>query len=195
MCGAGAGSGRGVTHSFDEACPYCQASGTLQGNRCPFCEGEGSTSPNLLRWARRFLRLAREVSTWSKDPSTQCGAVIVRPDRSICSLGYNGFPRGFRDDTALYTDREIKYDRVVHAEMNAILSAREPLRGYVLFTYPFMPCSRCAVHVAQAGLAEVWAPRCPEAKQERYREVFERSRAWLREGGVRLRELETIDDQ
>jgi hypothetical protein len=33
------------------------------------------------KWDRRFLGLAAEVAGWSKDPSTQVGAVIVRPDR------------------------------------------------------------------------------------------------------------------
>ena len=29
------------------------------------------------KWHLRFLRLAREVSSWSKDPSTQVGCIIV----------------------------------------------------------------------------------------------------------------------
>jgi deoxycytidylate deaminase len=35
---------------------------------------------------------------WSKDPSTKVGAVIVRPDLTVASIGYNGFPRGMSDD-------------------------------------------------------------------------------------------------
>ena len=49
---------------------------------------------NREKWDRRFLRLAREVASWSKDPSTKVGAVLVDPlDNTIVSLGYNGFPR------------------------------------------------------------------------------------------------------
>lgn len=29
------------------------------------------------KWNRRFVELAKNVSTWSKDPSTKVGAVIV----------------------------------------------------------------------------------------------------------------------
>ena len=49
------------------------------------------------KWDRRFLALAEHVADWSKDPSTKTGAVIVRPDRTIASMGYNGFPRGMAD--------------------------------------------------------------------------------------------------
>lgn len=111
-----------------------------------------------MKWDRRFLEMAAFVSRWSKDPSTQCGAVIVRPDNTIASLGFNGFPRGLRDDPHLYEDRSLKYPRVIHAELNAILSAREPVRGYTLYTFPagLAPtCDRCAVHVIQAGIGRV----------------------------------------
>ncbi len=46
------------------------------------------------KWDKRFLKLAREISTWSKDPSSKIGAVIVNDERRILATGYNGFPRG-----------------------------------------------------------------------------------------------------
>ena len=52
----------------------------------------------------RFLRLAREVSTWSKDPSTKVGAVIVGDNGQVISQGYNGFPEALmiqRSDTTI----------------------------------------------------------------------------------------------
>ena len=48
------------------------------------------------KWDQRFLDLAREVSTWSKDPSRQIGCIAVR-DRKILATGYNGFPKGIDD--------------------------------------------------------------------------------------------------
>lgn len=51
-----------------------------------------TTAFNQAEWDRRFLKIAREVATWSKDPSTQVGAVIVDPDQRVVSLGYNGPP-------------------------------------------------------------------------------------------------------
>ncbi|WLB77042.1 deoxycytidylate deaminase [Bradyrhizobium elkanii] len=82
------------------------------------------------RWDRYFLKVAQAVSTASKDPSTKVGAVIVRPDRTMASFGYNGFPRGIADTDERLNNREVKYDLVVHGEINAILTAREPLHGY-----------------------------------------------------------------
>ena len=87
----------------------------------------------LERWDRHFLALAEHVASWSKDPSTQTGAVIVRPDRTIASVGYAGFPRGCDDSDSLYADRNEKYARIVRCEMNAVLSAREPLQGRPAF--------------------------------------------------------------
>lgn len=105
-------------------------------------------------WDYRFLDLAEHVGRWSKDPSTKVGAVIVRPDRTIASLGYNGFPRGVADQ---YEDREHKLLRTVHAEMNAILSSRDQLNGCTLYVSPLFPCSQCAAAIIQAGITQVVA--------------------------------------
>jgi dCMP deaminase len=110
------------------------------------------------KWDLRFLRMAELVAGWSKDPSTKCGAVIVRPDKSIASVGYNGFPRGCSDASHLYENRELKYERVVHAEMNAILAAKESLVGCTMYTWPRglgPSCARCSAHIIQAGLHRV----------------------------------------
>lgn len=106
------------------------------------------------KWTARFLEMAELVGGWSKDPSTKVGAVIVRPDRTIASLGYNGFPRGVEDR---YFDREHKLLRTVHAEMNAILSAREPLGGCTLYVSPLFPCANCAAAIIQSGITTVVA--------------------------------------
>ena len=31
----------------------------------------------MTNWDKKFIKLAEEISTWSKDPSTKHGAVIV----------------------------------------------------------------------------------------------------------------------
>lgn len=119
---------------------------------------EGDEELRQLKWDLRFLRLAREVSEWSKDPSTKCGAVVARPDLSIASVGYNGFPRGCSDWHGLYDDRELKYERVVHAEVNAVLACKEPLLGYTLYSYPPAngpSCARCSAVIIQAGIKRV----------------------------------------
>lgn len=120
------------------------------------------------QWDLRFLELAKHVAGWSKDPSTKCGAVIVRPDKTIASLGYNGFPRGILDKPEWLDNREEKYKRVVHAEMNAILNAFESLKGYTLYTWPFGTCERCAVHVIQTGIKRVVFPTATQELVKRW---------------------------
>ncbi len=109
---------------------------------------------NELKWHYRFLDLAFTVAKWSKDPSRKVGAVIVRPDRSICSLGYNGFARGVKDLEERYTNRDVKYELVVHAEQNAIISAREDLTGFTIYS-TLMPCSRCTSMIINSGMKTI----------------------------------------
>lgn len=106
-------------------------------------------------WDVRFLDLAKFISGWSKDPSTKVGAVIVDNDKRIISVGYNGFPVGINDDEQRLNDRETKYKIVLHAECNAIMFANNNLVGYTLYTYPFMPCPRCAGMIIQTGINRV----------------------------------------
>lgn len=107
------------------------------------------------KWDERFLDLAAHIGSWSKDPSTQVGAVIVRPDRTIASVGYNGFPRGVDDN---YVTRDDKLLRTVHAEMNAILSSPEKLTGCTIYVFPLCPCSNCAAAIIQSGITTVVHP-------------------------------------
>lgn len=138
-----------------------------------------------MNWDIRFLELARHIAQWSKDPSTKCGAVIVRPDRTIVSLGYNGFPRGMSDDPAMYKNREVKYRKVVHAEMNAILTAgTTDLAGCCLYTWPIPPCERCAVHILQTGIVRVVGGEPPAACKQDLRESIGRGDGYLVEVGI-----------
>lgn len=143
----------------------------------------------MAKWDRRFLDLARTVAAWSRDPSTQVGAVIVRPDRTIASLGYNGLPRGVLDDPARLDDRATKLAMTVHAELNAILSAREPLHGCTVFVWPLPPCSHCAAALIQAGVAEIVSPSPAPAAAERWAASFNAARQMFAEAGVALREI------
>ncbi len=142
------------------------------------------------KWDIRFLEMAKLVASWSKDPSTQTGAVIVRPNRTVASMGYNGFPRRMKDFPELYLDRERKYSRIIHCEMNAILRAKEDLDGYTLYTFPFITCDRCAVHVVESGITRVVAPVCPEHLVERWQHLFDKSRGYYEEAGIQYDEFE-----
>ena len=134
-------------------------------------------------WDSRFLALAKLVSTWSKDPSTQTGAVIVDEKNRVVALGFNGFPIGIADDKRLQ-DRTLKYQIIIHAELNALLFAPFRLNGCTLYTYPFLTCSRCAVTVIQAGIKRVVAPSLPLQLEDRWGDDVKFSKALFKEAGI-----------
>lgn len=138
------------------------------------------------KWDRRFLDLARFVSAWSLDPSTRVGAVIVDGLRRVVSVAYNGFAQGVKDLPERLESRPLKYEMTIHAEINAILFAKQPLDLMTLYTYPFSPCSRCAAPVVQSGIARVVAPVLPERLRERWGEGLELAATQFAEAGVQL---------
>ena len=110
------------------------------------------------KWNRRYISLAKEISTWSKDPSRKIGAVAVGSKGQILSQGYNGFPRGIHDLPERYENREVKYKHVVHAEMNVIYNATfsgVSLDGASLFVYGLPVCNECAKGIIQVGIRNV----------------------------------------
>ncbi|NBT09243.1 MAG: CMP deaminase [Chitinophagia bacterium] len=133
-------------------------------------------------WDCRLIELAKTISTWSKDPSTKVGAVIVDSNRRILSTGYNGFPKGIKDDERL-ENRDEKLEMIVHAEINAILFAERNVNNSILYTYPFMPCSRCAAIVIQSGIKKVVAPN---NVPDRWQKSFERTKQMFKEAKVKL---------
>lgn len=107
------------------------------------------------KWDLRFLQLAALVATWSKDPSTKVGAVIVDEKNRVISLGYNGFARGVEDRPDMLEHRGTKLKGTLHAEDNAILFARRDLTGCTIYTYPLPPCGTCASRIRQVGINRV----------------------------------------
>lgn len=134
-------------------------------------------------WTQRFLDLADHVGQWSKDPSTKVGAVIVRPDRTIISVGYNGFPRLVSDNNERYADRDIKYQMVVHAEINAILTAGQSLKHCTLYVSPLHPCPQCAAAIIQSG---IWRVISRKTERDDWKERLEISCQMFREANVTL---------
>jgi dCMP deaminase len=135
------------------------------------------------KWDRRFLELAELVASWSKDPRTKCGAVIVRPDRTITSTGFNGFPKKCNDSLELYANQELKYARVIHAEQNAILHAKESLSGYSIYVSS-PTCDRCSAHIIQAGISRVVYYKTDSDFAQRWKESFERGLDMYKEAGL-----------
>ena len=137
------------------------------------------------KWDRRFLDLANLIAGWSKDPSTKVGAVIVRSDRTVASMGYNGFPRGVLDHEERYADRDQKYAMVVHAENNALLNSRESLEGCTLYVTPLPPCTQCAAAIIQRGIARVVVDQKKDVP-DNWMKQFEISNTMFQEAGVSI---------
>jgi dCMP deaminase len=139
------------------------------------------------KWDLRYLALAKEVSTWSKDPSTQVGAVTVGSKKEVLSQGFNGFPRGIHDSTERYQNREQKYQFVVHAEMNAIYNATysgTSLDGATLYIYGLPICSECAKGIIQVGIKKVVVEKSKELAN--WNESLKLSQEMFDEAGVKL---------
>lgn len=110
------------------------------------------------KWDHRFMRLAREIATWSKDPSSKIGAIIVDDQRRILGTGYNGFPQGIEDTEERLNNKEEKYPRIIHGEMNALLNCLRngvSVTGATLYVYGLPICSDCTKSVIQAGIKRV----------------------------------------
>jgi dCMP deaminase len=122
---------------------------------------------SLTKWDERFIELAKLVGSWSKDPSTQVGAVIVDGDKRIVSIGFNGFPKGVKDSQKRLVDREQKYDIIIHAEANALMFAGKSVEGCTLYTWPFQPCSRCAGLIIQSGIKRVVSIKNNDSRWEK----------------------------
>ena len=140
------------------------------------------------KWDQRFLRTAREISTWSKDPSTQVGAVVVNDDRRILATGYNGFPRGIEDTSDRLDNRPEKHKYVVHAEMNAIYNATYngiSLNGGTLYVWGLPVCSECAKGVIQVGIKRIIMP--DKDYPEFWLESFKQSSSMFIEAGVKYK--------
>lgn len=136
------------------------------------------------KWHVRFLELADCIATWSKDPSRGVGSVIVSPMRQVLATGYNGLPRGFEDHPERL-QRPVKYDLIVHAEMNAIIqcarNGTSPV-GATIYS-SFSPCIHCSLSIVQAGIKRV-VTRSIEKGDEYWNDSIEKSIVLFEEVGI-----------
>jgi dCMP deaminase len=147
------------------------------------------------KWDIRYLGLAREVSTWSKDPSTKVGAVAIGSKGQVLAQGYNGFPRGIYDGEIRYIDKPTKYQYVVHAEQNVIYNATYngvSLDGASLYVWGLPVCSDCAKGILQVGIKRVIMPL--GNYPDHWIESFERTGDMFGEAGIEFEFIEVNDD-
>jgi dCMP deaminase len=155
------------------------------------------------QWDSRFLALCDLIASWSKDPSTKVGAVVVDAEHVIRATGYNGLARGVRyGDQSRILERPKKYSFAVHAEANAVVHAgRDVAKGCTLYltTLPkersSLPCTECTKLVIQAGIKEVVCRRIkyemqPGDPKDTWRDTINQySIEMFDEAGVTLREV------
>ncbi len=136
------------------------------------------------KWDERFLQVAQVIAQWSKDPSRGVGSVIVSASRQIIATGFNGLPRGVEDLPERLV-RPVKYDLIVHAEMNAVVQCARngvsPVDGTIYST--FFPCVHCALAIVQSGLTRVVTYTLTDADAH-WLESIGKSEAIFREAGV-----------
>lgn len=157
------------------------------------------------RWDKHFLETALVCARMSKDPSTIVGAVIVGPDCEVRATGFNGFPRTIRDSPERLVDREEKLKLMVHAECNAICNAARvgvSTKGCTMYlaaseasdmtgtakVWGGAPCTRCSVHVIQAGIISV-VTYPPKNVPSRWHEDIAFARTILQEARIDYREV------
>jgi len=107
---------------------------------------EASVECDLLRNAYRI------ADTYSDDPHTKNGAVLVNRHGEVIGTGANCLPIGVETRDRLV--RPKKYSFIEHAERNAIFAAcrqGECTNGGVLYC-PWFACADCARAIIQAGI-------------------------------------------
>jgi len=103
-----------------------------------------------VNWDEYAMSIAEAVAKKSKDPWHKVGAVVLREDHSIASVGYNGFPQGQEED---WSSREERSKYVIHAEQNA-LRYTQPGEGKILVS-TLLPCRDCLKTIAAYKIKRV----------------------------------------
>lgn len=136
---------------------------------------------------QRFLEITKQVSTWSKDPRTKVGAVLVGHKDQIISQGFNGLPRKIEDTEERLNNRELKNKLVIHAEMNAIFNAifnGASTENATLYVSGLPCCHDCAKGIIQTGITRVVMDKSPLERPGRWGESGELALEMFRESGV-----------
>ena len=103
-----------------------------------------------MNWDNYAMSIAEAVAQKSKDPWRKVGAVILREDNSIASVGYNGFPQGIPE---AWENRDKRRLLVIHAEQNA-LRYLKPGEGKTLYS-TLLPCNDCLKTIAAYQIKRV----------------------------------------
>jgi len=98
-----------------------------------------------------MIELAKTIANRSKATRLKVGAVIVDSKNRVLSTGYNGTP--YKTDNTCESEG-VTLPHVLHAELNAILFAKQPLDNSTLYV-THSPCLHCAACIIQSGITKV----------------------------------------
>lgn len=166
----------------------------------------------------RYMGLAWIQAAFSKDPSTQVGAVVIDGNNKPLGSGYNGPPSNIDDDKIDWkrpSKEEIeeskdlnKYDVMVHAELNAIdhCFCSDLAESTIYVTA--MPCPACMLEIVRKKVKRVvymdyQSSKTSSLQNEKWRaksvkianegkvklEKFEGNINWISDWNSRLNEL------
>ena len=110
----------------------------------------------------KYMGEAWMKAAFSKDPSTQVGAVIVAENNYPLGSGYNGPPRPINDHDFSWErppkedpDAFSKYDVIVHAEVNAIDHSDASLLSGSTIYVTALPCPDCMKEIVRKEIKRV----------------------------------------
>jgi len=108
-----------------------------------------------MKWKEYFSNMVDTVKDKSKDPSTKVGCIIVGQNNEPVSFGFNGWVSGCREEYMVWENKPLKYAMVIHAEMNALIFAKQSLKDCKAFV-THGPCPNCLKHLLQAGIRTIY---------------------------------------
>lgn len=122
-------------------------------------------SEKEIKWAKRYMKLAYEISTWTSCFRRHVGAVITVNNR-IIATGYNGAPSGIPSCKELgsclrensKSGENLDNCLAVHAEQNAISSAARlgvSINNGDIYVTTF-PCVSCMKTIIASGIKRIF---------------------------------------
>jgi len=139
----------------------------------------------------KYMGLAFWMASFSKDPNTQMGSVIVNSQNRPLGWGYNGPPKSIID-TAIDWSRPHKYPYIVHAEANAIDHSNQDLTYATLYVTG-KPCADCMLKIVTKKISEViYFPYKTKDKKSTFSngDIGELSDDIAKKGSVKLTKFE-----
>lgn len=142
------------------------------------------------KWRYRWIQMAELVSSWSEDPSTKVGCVIVNDEQDLLSIGWNGLPRGIVSSVEKIEHRPTKYSWIEHAERNAIYNGTRTgsknFKGATMYILYF-PCCDCARAIIQSGISTIVVKQNnDDSFKERWTENLKMSKQMLVEANIQI---------